>query len=309
MKTEQITLSVADGMDLPGILWLPAGEVKAVLQITHGMTEHIGRYEKLAELLTEHGIAVCGTDLRGHGRNPGDPACASFGESGWNAALDDMHRLAGMLAGRFPTLPHFHLGFSLGSFLLREYLSRYDDPVSGAVILGTGQQPGIILSVIMALVHTQIRKNGFDKTTPFVRQLSFGTYNQKFRPNRTASDWLCADRDQLDGYLADPLCRRDISAGLFYQLLDSMRRTGSASAYDNWNRQTPVLLLSGGDDPVGDGGKGVTLVYHAMEKAGIAVSMELYPGARHDLLHEYAGGCADKALERITGWILEHISA
>ncbi len=313
MKDEQITLSAADGMHLPGVLWLPEGKTGAVLQITHGMTEHIGRYEKLAEMLTAHGIAVCGTDLRGHGNNPasnpGDPACASFGESGWEAALDDMHRLSGILAERFPALPRFHLGFSLGSFLLREYLNRFDDPVSGAVILGTGQQPGAVLSVMMAVVKTQIRKAGFDGTTPLVRQLSFGTYNQKFRPNRTQSDWLCADREQLDGYLADSLCRRDISAGLFYQLLDSMRRTGSASACDNWNRQTPVLLLSGGDDPVGDGGKGVTLVYRAMEKAGVPVSMETFPGARHDLLHEYAGGCADKAMERITGWILEHISA
>ncbi len=309
MKDEQITLSVTDGIQLPGVLWLPEGEVRAVLQITHGMTEYIGRYEKLAEMLCAHGIAVAGTDLRGHGRNPGDPACASFGESGWDAALDDMHRLSGMLAGRFPSLPHFHLGFSLGSFLLREYLNRYEDPVSGALILGTGQQPGAVLAVIMAVVKTQIRKAGFDGTTPLVRKLSFGTYNQKFRPNRTESDWLCADTEQLDRYLTDPLCRRDISAGLFYQLLASMRRTGNASAYDSWNRQTPVLLLSGGDDPVGDGGKGVTLVCRAMEKAGIAVSMELYPGARHDLLHEYAGGCADKALERITGWILEHISA
>lgn len=313
MKTEQITVHAADGMQLPGILWLPDGDVRAVLQITHGMTEHIGRYESLAQMLTAHGIAAAGTDLRGHGKNPGndpeDPACASFGESGWTGSLDDMHRLSGMLSERFPTLPFFHLGFSLGSFLLREYLNRYDDPVSGAVILGTGQQPGAVLSVIMAVVNTQIRKAGFDSTTPLVRKLSFDTYNQKFRPNRTASDWLCADKDQLDGYLADPLCRRDISAGLFYQLLASMRRTGKPAAYDHWNRQTPVLLLSGGDDPVGDGGKGVALVCRAMEKAGIPVTMELYPGARHDLLHEYADGCASRAAERITGWILEHISA
>ena len=307
MKSEQITVSCADGLLLPGYLWLPEGEVKAVLQITHGMTEHMGRYAALAEILTAHGIAAAGTDLRGHGRNPGDPDCASFGETGWDAALEDMHRLAGMLTERFPGLPRFHMGFSLGSFLLREYLNRWQDPVSGAVIMGTGQQPGIILSVIMAVVKKQIRLAGFDASTPVIRQLSFGTYNRKFRPNRTESDWLCADSAALDAYLADPLCRRDISAGLFWQLLDSMRRTGSSAAYDNWNRNMPVLLLSGGEDPVGDAGKGTALVCRAMEKAGIPVTMKLYPGARHDLLHE--GECAFAAAEQILTWIREHISA
>ena len=68
---------------LPAVLWLPDGEVKSILQITHGMTEHMGRYEKFAEYLLPLGIAVAGFDLRGHGKNPGDPNAASFGEGGW----------------------------------------------------------------------------------------------------------------------------------------------------------------------------------------------------------------------------------
>ena len=289
---------------LPATIWLPEQEPKCVLQVTHGMTEHIGRYAPLAQELTGRGIAVAGFDLRGHGRNAGDPNVASFGEGGWEASIQDMHLFFQALSQRFPGLPHFMLGFSLGSFLLREYLGRYPENVAGAAILGTGYQPGPVLTVMMAIVKSQIKKGGFDGTTDLVKQLSFGNYNQKFKPNRTIADWLCADGTQLDAYLSDPLCRKSISAGLFWQLLGSMKRTGSKNTYDGWNKDTPILLLSGQDDPVGDSGRGVASVKQRMERAGFSqVAMELFPKARHDLLHE--GAAAQKVLaawmERILG--------
>lgn len=293
MQTEQIQFNGQNGFTLSATLWLPEQAPKALLQIAHGMTEHIGRYEALAQEMTGHGIAVAGFDLRGHGRNPGDPDVASFGEGGWEASIEDMHLFFDLLSARFPGLPHYMLGFSLGSFLLREYLGKYPDGISGAAILGTGYQPGPVLSVMMSIVKGQVRKAGFDGTTDLVKQLSFGNYNQKFKPNRTIADWLCADNAELDAYLADPLCRSNISAGLFLQLLGSMQRTGRKDAYQGWNPDTPVLLLSGQDDPVGDAGKGVQAVRRRMEQAGILhVTMHLLPGARHDLLHEGADGAA-----------------
>ena len=287
MKKETFEFVGYHGLTLPATLWLPEQAPRCILQIAHGMTEHIGRYETLAQELTEHGILVAGFDLRGHGRNPGDPNVASFGEGGWEASIQDMRLFFEILGERFPDLPHFMLGFSLGSFLLREYLDRYSEKVSGAAILGTGFQPGPVLDIMMAVVKSQIRKAGFDGTTDLIKQLSFGNYNQKFKPNRTIADWLCADDAQLDDYLSDPLCRSTISAGLFWQLLGSMKRTGSKNAYDGWNKDMPILMLSGQEDPVGDSGKGVLLVRQRMEKAGIHnVTMKLFPNARHDLLHE-----------------------
>ena len=143
----------------------------------------------------------------------------------------------------------------------------------------------------------------FDKTTDLVRQLSFGTYNQKFKPNRTTADWLCADETELDKYLADPLVRKDISAGLFWELLGSMKRTGSAYEYDGWDTSIPILLISGQDDPVGDGGKGVQEISRRMKKSGMEnVTIKLFPGARHDLLHEEKNG-ADASRKFIAEWI------
>lgn len=305
MKTETFEFTGYQGRSLPACLWLPEGEVTAVLQITHGMTEHMGRYESFAWYLCSKGIAAAGFDLRGHGRNPGDPETASFGIGGWSASIEDMHLFYELLNRRFPETPHYMLGFSLGSFLLREYLTKYPEEgqISGAIIMGTGHQPGWLLSVMMAIVKGQIKKAGFDKTTDLVRQLSFGTYNQKFKPNRTAADWLCANEAELDKYLADPLVRRDISAGLFRELLGSMKRTGSAFEYDGWDTGLPILLISGRDDPVGDSGNGVQAIYKRMKKAGMEnVTVALFPGARHDLLHEETA-TSDAVQRQISGWI------
>lgn len=309
MGKETFTFVGWGEMALPGYLWTPQGKVKAVLQIAHGMTEHMGRYEALAQALCPLGIAVAGFDLRGHGGNAGDPAVASFGEGGWAASLEDMRLFHRLLQEKLGGVPHYMLGFSLGSFLLREYLGQYPDGVDGAIIVGTGDQPGWLLKIMMAVVDGQIKKAGFDNTTDLVRKLSFGTYNDKFKTNRTAADWLCADEEALDAYLADPLVRRDISAGLFRELLASMRRTGTAAAYAGWNKKTPVLLLSGDQDPVGDAGKGVARVYDRMRKAGLEnVEFQQILDARHDVFHEEASGAAESTRHCIADWLTQELT-
>ena len=227
---------------LPAVIWMPEQGIKAVLQVAHGMTEHMGRYESLAADLCSHGIAVAGFDLRGHGKNPGNPEIASFGEGGWAASIEDMRLFFTELKKRFPGVPHCMLGFSLGSFLLREYLTTYpnEGELAGTIIAGTGHQPGWLLSVMMAIVKGEFKKAGFDGTTDLIKQLSFGTYNQKFKPNRTEADWLCNDVNALDDYLVDPLVRKNISAGLFWELLGSMKRSGSAFEYDGWDTSLPI---------------------------------------------------------------------
>ena len=308
MKAKEIRFTGANGVSLPGIIWYPMCSPTMVVQITHGMTEHIGRYEELADMLTAYGIAVAGFDLRGHGRNPGDNQCASFGENGWNYALHDMHLFYLELESKFPNIPHFMLGFSLGSFLLRDYLSLYRDKVDGAIIMGTGHQPGAVLSMLMPVVKREIKAYGFDSSTQKIKKLSFETYNQKFAPNMTSVDWLCSDTTQRIKYRGDPLCRKTISAGLFWQLLDSMKRTGKLSSYRKWNKQMPVLLLSGQDDPVGDFGKGVQRVRQSMSRAGMKhIQLYLVPGARHDLLHEEKSGGSDEAFDILTNWLFENI--
>ena len=299
MKTETFTFN-----GLHAVLWQPQTQPIAVLQVVHGMTEHMGRYEALAAELCSHGIALTGFDLRGHGRNPGDPNIASFGPGGWDASIRDIREFFLGVEHQFPGLPHYLLGFSLGSFLLREYLGRYPQGVAGAIIAGTGHEPGWLLGGLMSLVSGEIKKSGVDGTTDLIRQLSFGTYNQSFKPNRTQADWLCDDRQELDSYLADPLVRRDISAGLFRELLGSMKRTGTPEAYAAWVNEMPVLLLYGKDDPVGKGGKGIAALYGLLRKAGqVHLDCRALPNARHDIFHEESTGTAATTRRCIAHWI------
>jgi len=306
MNTEKFMFSGNGGTQLSAVLYLPDETPKMTLQLIHGMTEHAERYERLAQELTAQGTAVVGFDLRGHGANGGSPYVASFSEGEWEASLEDMNLFFEYIDRRFENVPHFMLGFSLGSFLLREYLTAYPGKAAGAIIMGTGWQMPQILGLLRLVIRTQIAQVGFDGTSELVHKLSFETYNKKFAPNRTAFDWLCADEEQLNDYIADKLCRKEISAGLFYQLLGSMQRTSRADACAAWPKDMPVLLLGGQEDPVGDFGKGTHRVEAAMRGAGLSnVRMRIFPGARHDLLHEEQSGTAEAVRTLICEWLME----
>lgn len=307
---EKITFEGSGKTPLPAIIWLPEGEIKAVLQLTHGMTEHIGRYSALAEVLSQNGIALAGFDLRGHGQNKGRSKVSSLGEGGWEKSLEDMHLFYEYLKNRFEDIPHFMLGFSLGSFLLREYFSLYNDSVSGAIIMGSGYQGNLSLNWAKSIIKKEIKKSGFDNTTPLIKKLSFETYNKKFSPNKTPVDWLCSDEKQLKLYRADPLCASDISSGLFLQLVQSMKKCGSKKAYRNWNKDMSVLLLSGEDDPVGNFGKGSFIIRSLMMKGKMTdVALKTYPNARHDILHEEKLGVAFDVRSDIVSFILSNIES
>lgn len=307
MREEAFSFYGAGEMLFRGTIWMPdAVRPRLVVQVVHGMTEHIGRYEKLAEAVTAHGMALAGYDLRGHGYHAPHAQCASFGEGGWEASLQDLHACHQTLRKRYRDVPQVLLGFSLGSFLLRDYLSVYNTSCAGVIIMGTGAQPSAVLGALKLLVKGEIKKAGFDNTTPLVQKLSFETYNKQFAPHHSAFDWLISDAVEVARYVQDPLCKSAISAGLFWQLLDAMQRTGRASTYNQWPQNLPVMLMSGREDPVGDGGKGVEHVAKQMEKAGFEdLSMFLMPRARHDVLHEVENGTAEKAISMIVAF-LEH---
>lgn len=298
MKAEYFELMGAGGTVLPAAIWKPA-EIRALLLVAHGTTEHIGRYDRFADAMAEYGVAVAGFDLRGHGHHPVDPQVAAFVPGDWEASVEDVKLFRDHLSREFPGVPLFLLGFSLGSFLIRDLVTEGCRP-DGVVLVGTGYQPHWLLSVMRRIVAGQIRKVGFDRPSPLVRQLSFGVYNDKFKPNRTEVDWLSTDEGELDGYLADPLVHRKISAGLFWELLGSMQRHSGVKVYDSWDKDLPILLISGSEDPVGGAGRGVTTVRRQMEQAGMQeVSLHLIPGARHAILLNNAGN----AMQVIGNWL------
>lgn len=302
MKTESFFFE-SQNQCIEGTLTLPEDEVKAIVQIVHGMTEHSGRYQHFAEMLAQKHIGTACFDLRGHGVRPNPEACASFGEDGWDASLQEICACASFLKQNYPNTHHFLMGFSLGSFLVRELMADASCSPDGFIIAGSGDQSALVIDIMKAIVKTQIKKAGFNETTPLIQTLSFDTYNQKFAPVRTAFDWLCSDEKSIDDYMKDSLCRRSISSGLFYQLLDAMKRTGSKAHLKQLRSDIPVLLISGKDDPVGDQGKGVQRIYDKMKAYQIPVTMHLIEHARHDFFHETAQNADIEAAHLIEKWI------
>lgn len=286
-------------------VWKPEGEIRSILHIVHGMTEHIGRYDEFAKLLNKKGIFVIGMDLPGHGRNRAGEKVASLGENGWVDTLENIEYINKELCKIYRNIPVTMLGFSLGSFIVRDYMAKDPENVSGAVIAGTGLQPSPVLSILKKVVSGQIKKVGFDHPSDLVTKLTFGTYNKKFAPARTMADWLCSDESEIDKYLEDSLSKPEISAGLFYQMLDGMQRTGKADTYNGWNKDTKVLLISGAEDPVGNNGKGVKNVKKQMEKAGMKnIRISLIENCRHDIFHEISNGGFEKACKEIADFVI-----
>ena len=280
----------ADGKtQIHGVEWLPDGDVLAVLQITHGVAEYILRYEDFARYLTERGFAVVGNDHIGHGQSVAKGAQPLyFGPKGsWNWVVQDVRCLRERMGKKYSSKPYFMLGHSMGSFVLRTYLIRYPGTVDAAVIMGTGQQSAQMTGTGQKLAQILGVCSAEDRSSDLVNVLVFGPYNKQFAPNRTQFDWLSANTENVDRYIADPLCGGKPSLGLFREMMWGLAFIREPENLKNMDVNTPILFISGGQDPVGGNGKGVTRAYESFRKAGVLdAALLLYPEMRHEILNE-----------------------
>ena len=299
MVRNEFTFPSADGRTgIHAVEWTPDMAPRAVLVLSHGVSEHILRYEPLAAYLTERGFAVAGHDHLGHGLSvaAGAPRLYFGPRGSWDWVVQDLYTRRNLAGERYPGLPVFLLGHSMGSFLARTYLIRYPGTLAGAILMGTGQMAPAVVAAGRVLAAREAKKVGDTHPSPLVNKLAFEAYNQKFAPNRTAYDWLSVNQENVDNYLADPLCGGDPTIGLFREMLGGIAYIEKAENLKRMNRNTPILFLSGAEDPVGDMGKGVRRAYRSFCRSGVRdVEMKLYPGARHEILNEAQGEtvCAD----------------
>lgn len=286
------------------VKWIPEGEIKAILQISHGVTEHINRYNELAKYLTDRGILVVGNDHLGHGNTNGQRMY--FGPSGsWNYIVKDMEKCKNIITEEYKEIPYFMLGFSLGSFALRTHLIDYKPQISGAIIVGTGYSNKIEIALGKFMANQEAKKHSEENPTEKIRSLTFGTYNKKIKNPKTECDWLCSSEKDLQVYLNDPLRGGCMSSGLFRELLSGMEYTGDKNNIEKMAKDTSILMLSGDKDPVGKETKGVNKVYHLFKKANIQdVTLKYYNNLRHDILHEEN---KEEIYELIYEWIINHI--
>ena len=271
------------------IKWLPKGEPAAILQIAHGMVEFIDRYDAFAQFLTGNGLMVVGNDHLGHGLSvAGEEEYGFFAERDGNACvLGDLRRLQELVTGEHPGLPYFFRGHSMGSFLARQYIQRHGEELTGAIIMGTGAQPGFVLALGKRMCASKARKHGWHYRDEQIDRMALGANNKKFEPARTPADWLTRDEAVVDAYLAHPWNTFRFTVNGYYWMFTSIQEAQDRARIGKIRKDLPILLVSGAEDPVGGFGRGVHKVFEGFRDAGLRdVEMKLYPEDRHEILNE-----------------------
>lgn len=263
-------------------------EAIGVLQLIHGMAEYIERYVKVAEYFTARGYIVVGDDHLGHGLTAKEKSDYGYfaPQHGDDFIVDDEISLTKLIAEKYPELPYYVLGHSMGSFILRNYLCKNQTKIQGAIICGTGDQPevtllaGKMLAGIMKLFGMERKPNAF------LDKIGFGAYNKKTE-KRTAFDWLCTDESVVDAYLADPLCGFLFTTNGFATMFELIHKLHNRAYLAQMDKQLPILFIAGTDDPVGNYGAAVQSVYKLFQDLSMAdVDIKLYDGMRHEILNE-----------------------
>src|SRR3954470_16861200 len=268
MAPTSLPVSGRDGTPLATYRWEPAGPVRGVVQIVHGLGEHVRRYDHLANARAAAGFVVQGHDTRGHGDTVADGAQAGvIGAEGWTASIDDIGVLLDRLRADVPGVPVVLLGHSMGSFAVQQYLVDHSDRVDAVVLSGTAAA-----DLMPAL----------DLDAP----LDLSAFNTPFQPARTGYEWLTRDEAQVDAYVADPLC------GFGYDVPASKAVFAGACAAADPQRvarirhDLPIYVVVGDKDPVGNDLAGVHALVERYREAGLAVELRVYPGARHEVFNE-----------------------
>ena len=294
--------STAPGRTLHAFYCEPDGPVRAVVQLSHGMVEFIDRYKPLAESLAARGIAVTGNDHLGHGgsiRTKDD--YGYFAQPDGNrAVLDDLHRMTEFAKQRWPGVPYFLLGHSMGSFYARQYLCEWGSELEGAIILGTGFQPKALVRLAKGICRVQAALFGWQHRSKLVERLSFAGYNNGLE-GRTTHDWLNRDAAEVDKYLADERCTFTFTVNAYYSMFSGILRLHDPAFVAQVPKDLPLLFLAGDADPVGERGKGVERAVQSLRDAGVKnIEVKFYPGARHELLVETN---RQEVFADIAGWI------
>lgn len=309
VRKEEFTFDSRDGKTkLHAVRWVPEGRIICILQIIHGMSEYIERYEELARFFAERGVLVTGDDHLGHGKSVSEEGTYGYfcKNDPATVVVRDVHRLKKMTQEAYPGLPYVILGHSMGSFILRNYLFRYGTGIEGAIVCGTGQQPKPLIRFCKMLTALQGAVLGEKHTARLIDKMAFGSYNKRIPQARTKNDWLCTDENVVDAYNKDKLCGFTFTVNGFKTLFELINRLNDTDNLSRMPKQLPVHFIAGDMDPVGAYGEGVKKAYQDFEKAGMErISIQLYPGKRHELLKETN---KQQVYEELEPWLMERVS-
>lgn len=305
MKKEELWFDSRDGKTkLHALRYTPdEGVVRGVVQIVHGMSEYVERYEEFAEFLTSRGFVVTGDDHLGHGKSV--PEGGNFGyfceQDPATVVVRDVHRLKKMTQELYPQVPYVIVGHSMGSFILRNYLCKYATGISGAVIMGTGMPSKALLLASKATAAVIRLFCGDRHVSGFINRACFGSYNKRVENPVSENAWLSANRSNVERYDEDPMCGFVFTVNGFRTLFELIDRLHKKENLAQIPADLPIFMISGAEDPVGDYGAGVQAAYDSLTEAGLKnVEKKLYEGDRHELLNE---DDRETVMQDICDWI------
>jgi len=287
-------------------IWEPKEKPIAILQISHGMCEHMSRYDEFAKFMNDNKVLVIGNDHLGHGNTAKEGDLGYFGAGKSKVVVDDLFKVTQYAKENYGSdIPYFLLGHSMGSFMARRYIMTYGSEISGVILSGTGSQPGIVLAggKLVASIVGAVKGDRYRST--LIKGMAFGAYLKKIENPRTVSDWLCKDEEIVDKYENDPFCKYDFTVDGYKTLFDSISFIQKSENIRKIPTDLPIIFISGTEDPVGNYGKAVEQVYDTYEAAGIKdIEMILYHEGRHEMLNEVE---REGVYEDIDTWIKMHI--
>ncbi|SHH15155.1 alpha/beta fold hydrolase [Clostridium grantii] len=307
MREEKYRIKGIENHSICVVSWKPeCNVIKGVVQIVHGMAEHCMRYREFAEFLTQEGFIVYAHDHRGHGLSVSEDEEQGFlhTNDGFMKLVEETHMVTEFIKKNEKNKKIFILGHSMGSFVTRKYIQIYDKEVVGAIISGTGDSQGALGVVGKVIAKSIAGIKGKKYKSKLLDDLSFGSYNNKFKPVRTNMDWLSRDENQVDMYLKDENCGFICSAWTYVDILNGIEMISNKKNIKKTRNELPILFISGEKDPVGNDGKGVRKVYEKYYCEGLQVELKLFPEARHEILNETN---KEEVYEYILNWIYKRV--
>jgi len=278
---------------------------KLILQFAHGMGEHAGRYQAFFNYLLERDIFIFAHDHRGHGKTAEKNGVLGHYDNhdGFEKAVTDLKLVNDVIQADYPDTPIVMMGHSMGSFLVRRFIERFPNDCDAVILSGTGYHQGLTGKAghLLSLIETKL----FGKThrSKLLDKLSFGQYQKQFKDR---GSWLSRDVASVNAYREDPLSGYVATSQFYHDLLTGIERLHKQAEVNKINKTTPILLISGDDDPVGDFSKGVKKVAADYKQAGIqSVETILYPGGRHEMLFETN---RDEVTADIYQWLINTVS-
>lgn len=270
-------------------IYVPAAKPKGIVQIIHGFGEHSRRYLHMIVKFMDAGYIVAADDHVGHGKTAmQNNTWGDWGDKGFHTMMEDEHTLKTLVCEKYPDLPYFLFGHSMGSFIVRDYIAKYGDELAGATMCGTcGIFRGAAdaekkLAEIVAAGHGK-------ESDPQLAGDLMGWMCERCGDIAIGNEWICADpyvqRDHADDPF-DAFTKPTSNQSLYY-FTQMMNEISSIQWAEKFPTSLPLYNIGGDQDPVGEYGQGIFEVTNWLCSTGHKVTTKVYSGYRHEI-HNYS---------------------